>query len=358
MRIVTMAAAAAVLPVSGNPWGQSSVTVGGTADAAARWVRNEGLSSVKSLVSGSNSTSRLTIRGQEDLGGGLAAGFHLEHGLLLDAGAASQATQFWDRRSTVSVFWRPTGELRFGRDFVPSYSSWTRFDPFGYVGVAGSNNLISATPIGPIRSAFGSSPNTTVRTNNSIHYFLPSTLGGVEGGLTVAPSEGGIAANGQHKVLGGRLGYVNSRGAISAAHTITQNDVTGNARFKDSVVGANANLEATRVSAAWRRFSHGAAGQTNTMLGVVHPVGPLELKASVVRADFKGRVGNTVIGANTATLMALGAVYNFSKRSAVYASVARIDNKGAAAVVVPGGAAGLLGGRSSTGAELGLRHNF
>ncbi len=138
---------------------------------------NTGGSSVKSLVSGSNSTSRIIIRGVEDLGGGLTAGFHLEHGILLDAGAAVSATQFWDRRSTVSVTSPAWGELRLGRDFVPSYVSWTRYDPFSYVGVAGSNNLVSATPNGPIRSAFSTSPNTTVRSSNAIQWLTADTAG-------------------------------------------------------------------------------------------------------------------------------------------------------------------------------------
>jgi predicted porin len=128
------AIAAAVLTLASSALTAQTVTVSGIADAAARNVKNTGGSSVKSLVSGSNSTSRIIIRGVEDLGGGLTAGFHLEHGILLDAGAAVSATQFWDRRSTVSVTSPEWGELRLGRDFVPSYVSWTRYDPFSYVG--------------------------------------------------------------------------------------------------------------------------------------------------------------------------------------------------------------------------------
>ena len=38
---------------------------------------------------------------------------------------------------------------RAGRDFVPTYVNWGRYDPFSYVGVAGANNFVSATPTGP-----------------------------------------------------------------------------------------------------------------------------------------------------------------------------------------------------------------
>ena len=109
---------------------QSSVTVSGIVDAAARHVSNEGVGSLRSMVSGSNSTSRLVFSGREDMGGGLAAGFHLEHGFLVDSGNPASADKFWDRRSTVSLSSTTLGELRLGRDFVPSYVAWSRSDPF------------------------------------------------------------------------------------------------------------------------------------------------------------------------------------------------------------------------------------
>jgi hypothetical protein len=120
-RLPCVGGVAAALTFGGAPLQAQTVTIAGIADAAARQVSNTGGSSVKSLVSGSNSTSRIIIRGVEDLGSGLSAGFHLEHGILLDAGAAVAGTQFWDRRSTVGVNSDAWGELRLGRDYVPSY---------------------------------------------------------------------------------------------------------------------------------------------------------------------------------------------------------------------------------------------
>jgi predicted porin len=59
-------------------------------------------------------------------------------------------------------------------------------------------------------------------------------------------------------------------------------------------------------------------------------------------------------------------VYLFSKRTAVYAHAARIDNKGAAIFAIPGGpavsatptAANFFGGQKSTAYEVGVRHDF
>lgn len=334
------------------------VTLFGIADAAFRHVDNQGRGSVNSVVSGSNSTSRLGVRGREDLGGGLWAGFHLEHGLLLDTGTPASATQFWDRRSTVSVGDARWGEIRIGRDFVPSYTNWSRYDPFSYVGVGGANNFVSATPAGPIRAAFGSAPNTTVRSSNSVQWVMPSAWGGLEGEAMWAAREGGTAANGQHDLRGLRVGYAAKTWGVSAASTRSRNDLTTAGAFSDSALGGQAELGGVRLSAVVRRFSQNEARQNHLLIGARMPLGVGEVKASYHRVDLSGRVGATVIDANDARQLALGYVYNLSKRSALYATLSRIDNRGGATFVVPGGPTGLAGGGSSTGTEFGVRHNF
>lgn len=348
--------AATALPQTASA--QSSVTMFGIADAAARSVHNEGTSSLKSLVSGANSTSRIGFRGVEDLGDGLSAGFHLESGVALDTGTSVVATQFFDRRATVSVASRAFGEVRAGRDYVPSYLSWTRFDPFSYVGVAGSNNMVSATPLGPIRSAFGTAANTTVRSSNSIQYLLPGGLAGVEGGLMVAAGEGAVAGSGTHKVVGARLGYASGPVVVSAGLTQTENSLTIADKFKDAVLGASYDFGVVRVSGAWRRFSLGSPRQTNMIAAAVVPIGLGELKLSYVKADFDGQVGAANIGTADASQLGLGYVHNLSKRTALYATASRINNKGAAILTVPGGSAGPAPGGKSSGYEAGVRHSF
>lgn len=335
------------------------VVLGGIADAAVRRVSNEGRGHATALVSGSNATSRIFFRGREDLGDGLWAGFHLEHGLLIDSGMDAVATQFFDRRSTVSLGSRQLGELRAGRDFVPSYVSWSRFDPFSYVGVAGSNNLVTATPAGPIRSAFGTGANTTVRSSNAVQWLAPEGLGGFEAGLLHAFAEGGLAANGLHKVSGVRVGYVAGPINVSAATTRTSNDLTApGGSFRDTSAGAAWDFGVARVSLAVRRFAQAQARQTNAMLGAWIPVGSGEVKFSYVRADLEGNAGATRLEGNDAHQLGLGYVHNLSKRTALYATVARIDNRGAAAFAIPGVTGGVQPGGKSRGVELGLRHSF
>ena len=103
---------------------QSSVTLSGTLDVGVRHVDNHSVGSQTLEISGSNSTSKLIVRGSEDLGGRLRAGFYLDSTVLADtggAGASAPAGQFWDRQSTVNLTDTRFGELRLGRDWVPTH---------------------------------------------------------------------------------------------------------------------------------------------------------------------------------------------------------------------------------------------
>lgn len=359
-RLVLLALCAA----GAAPWpaaAQSGVSITGILDLAVRSVSNEGAGTMQSMVSGSNSTSRLIVSGTEDLGGGLSAGFHLEHGILADTGAPAGGTKFWDRRTTVSLASKTLGELRLGRDFVPSYTSWSRYDPFAYVGVARTANLVSATPQGPIRAAFGSNANTTVRSDNALQLLLPANpggLAGVEGGLMLAPGEGGAVASGLAKLVGVRLGYAGKGFGVSAASTTSENSQTTAGKFRDTVVGGQLDVANVRLSGAWREFKYATSKQTLLLIGATATFGLHEVKASWTQANLAGKVGATAVGANDATQWGLGYVYNLSRRSALYASVAQIQNDGAQRFVISDGAAGIVAGGSSRGYEAGLRHRF
>ena len=82
------AAGLALACVSLSAMAQSGVTVSGTLDAGVRRVKNGPVGSLTSEVSGANSTSKLVVRGTEDLGGGLSAGFFLDSTIGADTGSA------------------------------------------------------------------------------------------------------------------------------------------------------------------------------------------------------------------------------------------------------------------------------
>lgn len=354
----TRIALAATLLCTGTAFAQSSVTLGGIADVAIRYVDNAGLPSNTSMVSGANNTSRVFIRGTESLGSGLRAGFHLEMGIQFQSGTTAAGNQLFDRRAVVSLASDAAGELIMGRDYVPTYSLWVANDPFSHVGVAGSNNLASATPNGPIRAAFGSSFNTTVRANDAAQWLLPKNGLGLEGGVFKSFRANGLVADGKNDVLGFRLSRQFDNLRLSIGRSETTNSATTLGDFTDTVVTASYALGKNRFVASNREFKYASAKQTNRLLGAYIAAPGGQVKVSWVTADFSGSVGTTAIGANDIEQIGLGYVYDFSRRTVAYVNTSTIRNKGLAATAIPGGAAGLAAGKKSQGFEVGVRHNF
>lgn len=86
---------------SGMAAAQSSVTLFSIIDLGVGYVKNDAFSSRKSMITSGHSGNRLGLRGVEDLGGGLRAGFWIEGATTPDDGTAGG--QQWTRRSTVSL---------------------------------------------------------------------------------------------------------------------------------------------------------------------------------------------------------------------------------------------------------------
>ena len=159
--------ALAVLSASGFAMAQSSVTLYGVADAGVGKIESAGgtdSSDKTEFTSGSlmnNGTSRVGVRGTEDLGGGLKAGFQFESALDLDDGAA--ASEFWARQANVWLGgnW---GTVKLGRQFTPSYLTLATYE---LTGAANYSVLANTYNYGGIGS----------RANSAFAYVTP-TFGG------------------------------------------------------------------------------------------------------------------------------------------------------------------------------------
>jgi predicted porin len=267
-------------------------------------------------------------------------------------------TQFFDRQSTVRLA-GPMGEFRMGRDWVPSFMSYAAADIMGYVGVGVAGNLISATGMEAIKRAFGTFTPTTSRSNNSIEYLTPASLGNLYGHAMIAFSEDSNSA-GNFKLKGGRMGYRASGWDVSAHYTGTQIQATG-ATWSQSGLTALWTMRGTgiRVNGALLDTKYLSSKQSNLMLGAGFPVGVQEFKVTYGRANQSGtNAAGASIDANDAQLYGVSYVYNLSKRSALYANAARVQNKGAATYTIAGGSAGAAPGTAHRGFELGMRHAF
>jgi predicted porin len=335
---------AVLAAVSGGAYAQSSVTLFGVLDEAARYVKNGDLK-MKSLASGGINTSRLGVRGTEDLGDGLKAGFWLETGLNPDSGTQSDGTRFWNRRSTVSLL-GGFGELRLGRDYTPTYTGYTDYDPFGDNGVAASSKF---------DSSLGTARDTGTRADNQIAYFTPGGLGGFYARASVASGEGTAGK----KYIGARAGYAAGPLDVSASYgQTTVAPVLGDDKFKTADVGASYDFGVVKATAYYTQSKFVDQKIATYSIGAIVPVGAGQIKAAYTHANASGVTAAGVnVDANDANQFALGYVYNLSKRTAIYGTGAYIKNKGAATFAVASAPAIVAGGKS-TGLELGLRHSF
>ena len=338
----TLIVAAVLSTIAGAAAAQSSVTLFGVVDVNARYVKNGDTKSKQLGTDGLNS-SRLGFRGTEDLGGGLKASFWLESAVNPDTGT-SNATRFWHRRSTVSLE-TPIGELRLGRDFSPTYTGISDYDVFSDNGVGSFSKLVST---------LGTVVDTNTRADNQVSYFTPKTLGGFYGRLSVAASEGTLGK----KLFGGRVGYANSALDVSGSYGTTEVTVAGD-KYKVGAIGASYDFKVVKLLASVSQRKYLAVKENLYLIGAGVPIGSSGLfRASFEKANLSGGAAAGTADADDATLIALGYVHNLSKRTAVYGTVSRINNKGNQTFVTSATTPSVPAGGKSTGVEVGLRHSF
>ena len=335
---------AALATLSAGAFAQSSVTLFGVVDAAVRDVKN-GDNSIKSLASGGYNSSRLGVRGVEDLGGGMSAGFWLEHGFNVDSGTVSDSTRFWNRRATVSLM-SSAGEIRLGRDFTPTYQGYSDYDPFGDNGIAASSKF---------DSSLGTARDTGTRADNQVSYLTPGNLGGLYARVAVAAGEGTAGK----KYYGGRLGYAAGALNVSAAYGQTLvAPVAGDDKFKTMDVGASYDFGVAKLLAYYRQNEFVNYKLAAYGIGALVPMGNGTVRVGYTRADQKGTTAaGANVDANDADQFALGYVYNLSKRTSLYGTAAYLKNKGNATFALASSPT-IGAGQKSTGFELGLRHAF
>lgn len=363
--------AAALAAASISAHAQSSVTLFGIVDAAVTMGRGSTANRTQ-LTSGALSTSRIGMRGTESLGGGMTASFWLEAGINTDtglgaptntnnqangtgaAGAGTQGLTF-NRRSTVSLTggW---GELRLGRDYNPQFWNRNVFDPFGSVGVGASLAHIDAYGLNPVGAggpyARGAGVNGLgVRSSNSIGYFLPANIGGFYGQAQYYLGENarnGAATQDDGRGYGARLGY--AAGPVNAAVAYQRSEFAAG-DVKSMNVGLSWDFGMAKAMALYSRDSVPGQRDTSWVLGAVVPVGP-----GLLNASFSQLTSSTPTAAPRARKLAVGYVHNFSKRTAVYTTFARVANSQGQSIALGGATTAV--NQSSTGLDLGVRHSF
>jgi predicted porin len=327
---------------------QSSVTAFGVIDVNLAYGTGS-IANRTQLFRGGESTPRLGFRGEEDLGGGMKAGFWLQvnpdDGTGSPTNTNNQASGngpalaggqglVFARRSTVSLS-NSWGEIRLGRDIVPSYWGLVRGDLFGNVGV-GSAVLYTGIIAGDVK----------VRTSNMLSYFTPN-IGGFSAEVShwLGENASGAATSGDGTGSGVDLNYGAGPLKVSASWGRTDY-ATGD--IVQSNLHAAYDFGVARVVATISRDSAGSLKANGTEVGVAVPVGVGLWKAEY--SNYRKSVGG--VGSK----YAFGYVHNLSKRTAVYATVASLSNSNGAAYALNSAITAV--NTTSTGYDLGIRHSF
>lgn len=356
--------ALAALAATGAAMAQSSVTIYGVVDVGYTSVNNSGTGSTDNtgLTSSNMTTNRLGFRGTEDLGGGLKAKFQVETSLAADAPAASS---IGDRGAWVGLE-GGFGEVRLGREYSMSFWSGFLFSPFGTGGVGNGYGFIMRS------NTHGATGQTNqIWNNNAITYSTPRISGfqahaqyafdEVAGPGADAGKSTGLRLNYTQGPLMAELAYSTTDGGAAVAATPVLG-LTTSAKHKSVVGGVSYNFGVARVMANFgqEKASVQATGAsiakvTNFEIGAVAPVGPGRFRVSYNRT----KLDVTALAVDPqVSKFAVGYIYDLSKRTALYATVASQKNKNGAAFALSGPATTAAANGRSTGYNIGISHTF
>lgn len=355
------AAALAAVAAAASAQAQTAVTIYGIMDAGILRESGGSAGTVTKVGSGIGSASRIGFRGTEDLGGGMTALFTLENGTKIDTGEVDAAGTIFNRQAFVGIKGK-AGMVTVGRQYTPWHQALAQVgDPFstGYAG--GSKNVFPD---------FGAN----VRTSNTVMYTTP-VVGGFVGDIAWGMGEQ-IGSNKAGRNIGASIGYSQGPLNVRLAYNNKNSDVAaspgvtpvvrGNASNK--LIAANYDFKVVKTYVAFsvdKGFNAAPLGNANNpygfrrptastdgnevLVGVVAPVGPGNVIATVMRKDDQTSFDQD------ARSWGIGYLYSLSKRSTIYTVYGHTVNKNGAGYTVANNTDAGTGDRAF---NLGVRHTF
>lgn len=348
---------------------QSSVTLYGRVDAGLEYMTGvptgvgangqaTGSSHRFRAESGDWGTSLWGLKGREDLGGGLAAVFHLEGSFNTMNGTMSSDGIF-DRYATVGIASDRFGTLLLGRELFISNGVWD-FDPFG------QSNWSSASLV---------RGRNWPQSSNNISYQSPKFAGFDFYGqyaLSNATSWNGNGTTAQGREGGAQITYTSSLFQVRGIYDEIRDNANGQLDnafnfSREYTAAVNVFLGQFKIQAAYQaiRTSGGtvASGQPSSLDhewgGVTWQATPA---AALIAAVYHVNANH---GAGNATIYTFGGSYNLSKRTLLDLQIATVQNSKTANFGLNADNAGdtaatdnPLVGHSQSGVYAGIQHSF
>lgn len=181
------------LAFTAGPVAAEGLSVSGRIDVGAQRI-DDGATAQNRIDSGIYSASRVTVRGHEDLGGGLGAQFYLEHRFNADRGEPESA-RFWNGGSYVGLSSSQLGTLTLGRQHLPIF--W----PFQGGDDTGNARLHSYSAVQSVQHSL----NANWEFEDNLIVYKSLTFSHVTASFAIGMAEGYAA--GQGDVLGGNIQY-------------------------------------------------------------------------------------------------------------------------------------------------------
>jgi len=338
----SLLALAAMGAFAGAAHAQSSVTVYGIADVGFNntTTDNTTIAGVKTSVN-VNSTgkysnytsSRVGLRGVEDLGKGLKAAFNIEYGAVADGAIAATGTTITSgtdnaapltlRQFNVGLM-GGFGTLTIGRQTPAVEAAWSAGD------VGGSNNFIGraytfAPTVVTTGSEYSAAKQNNSRSDRLISYATPN-MSGFAAAVAYGQGENqAYTTNNKETELGANASYTAGPAQVVFGYSSIKRTLNGadlnDGDLTQMVLGANYDFRVAKV------FVTASQGSNKTLarleknkrsiyeLGVSVPVGALVFNASAMTGDYtpvENATKGNVVG------MQFGALYNLSKRTMAY----------------------------------------
>ena len=347
----TLVAVAALVAATGS-FAQSSVTLYGVADASLEVVK--GTKSLTRVASDNLATSRLGFKGVEDLGGGLKANFVLESAVGVDTGTAN-STRFFGRAAWVGLS-TGFGDLRVGRQ------------DSSIGALAGNTAILGAQAYDDfaIAGTFSGSGSKYRRLDNTITYVAPTFVPGLSTQVQYSTAVGGSTTVGTEDSTGNGKAYGLSAqyaaGPFGASLGYISVKTASNVKDTGLLLSGSYDFGAAKVVAYFEqdKTSSAATPEKTKLYGakVVVPVATnFTLSAGLSKAKDTAK---TTVDGDDATIIAIKAVYDLSKRTSVYGLFTNVDNAKASTLAVGGltGAALPAAGNNSRGLAFGVKHAF
>ena len=350
----------------------------GTLDLGLMYSKADKAPSRRQQQSGGAYTSKLGFYASEDLGGGLKAEAKLEAGINADTGA-QQASALFNRESWVGLRSSTYGTLRFGNQINAMLPLF--IDPFLLVPTNSVYNWVAG---GAMQGPRGAGANTDlgpgagtipVRVPKSVTYATPRVMGLGAQAIYASNPYGTLAP--KVGTRGGVVSFTNGRIYLAASMTqafsspvvVATGTPAQSVRTDIPAVGAIYDNGKIVLSTSYARISPHLAqsGEARiATLGAILLRDRFSWRASLVHRDTEdARNAAGTLAESSALGLMLGADYNLSLRTALYARAGAVRNFGASTIILNSVALPLVAGSTvpQTGIEtrtfsLGLLHHF